>query len=142
MKKNIVNWKLFFQTILFGVQQAHIDEEEIILKSHFLMKQKGCKIITIIIPRHIDRSKDIREISKKFKIECQIINKFEDISKRSEILIINSIGELINYFHNCKSVFMGKSLAKKLIKVSGQNPIEPAKCGCKIYHGPLFKNLK
>ena len=37
---------------------------------------------------------------------------------------------------------MGKSLSKKLIKVGGQNPIEPAKCGCKIYHGPFVSNFK
>ena len=132
---------IFPNYFIWCAASTHPDEEEIILKSHFLVKQKGYKIITIIIPRHINRSKDIREISKKFKIQCQIINKFEDISERSEILIINSIGELINYFHNCKSVFMGKSLAKKLIKVSGQNPIEPAKCGCKIYHGPYISNF-
>ena len=37
---------------------------------------------------------------------------------------------------------MGKSFSKKLIKVGGQNPIEPAKCGCKIYHGPYVSNFK
>ena len=37
---------------------------------------------------------------------------------------------------------MGKSLSKNLIKVGGQNPIEPAKCGCKIYHGPYIPNFK
>ena len=37
---------------------------------------------------------------------------------------------------------MGKSFLKKLIKVGGQNPIEPAKCGCKIYHGPYVSNFK
>jgi len=36
---------------------------------------------------------------------------------------------------------MGKSLLKKLIKDGGQNPIEPAKCGCKIYHGPHVSNF-
>ena len=105
------------------------------------MKQKGCKIITIIIPRHIDRSKDIREISKKFKIECQIINKFEDISKRSEILIINFFSELINYFHKCKSVFMVKSVAKKLIKVSGQNPIEQLSVDAKFTTVHIFQTF-
>ncbi len=37
---------------------------------------------------------------------------------------------------------MGKSLSKKLEKVGGQHPIEPAKCGCKIYHGPHISNFK
>ncbi len=121
---------------------THPQEEEMILKTHNLIKKKGIKIVTIIIPRHINRSKEISDICNVFKVKSQIIDKFEDISKDSEILIINSIGEMINYFHNCESIFMGKSLSKKLIKVGGQNPIEPAKCGCKIYHGPYIYNFK
>ena len=37
---------------------------------------------------------------------------------------------------------MGKSMIKKLQKVGGQNPIEAAKLGCKIYHGPHVYNFK
>ena len=33
-------------------------------------------------------------------------------------------------------------MIKKLEKVSGQNPIEAAKLGCKIYHGPYVYNFK
>ena len=49
---------------------------------------------------------------------------------------------MIHYFHQCDSIFMGKSLSKRVMKVGGQNPIEPAKCGCKIYHGPYVSNFK
>jgi len=49
---------------------------------------------------------------------------------------------MTKYFYNCKCIFMGKSFSKKLIKVGGQNPIEPAKCGCKIYHGPYVSNFR
>ena len=49
---------------------------------------------------------------------------------------------MTKYFYNCKSILMGKSFSKKLIKVGGQNPIEPAKCGCKIYHGPYVSNFR
>ena len=140
-KNNELNF-IFKEHNIWCAASTHPEEEEIILKTHTLIKQKGIKIITIIIPRHIDRSKEINEISSDFNIKSQIVNKFEDISKDSEILIINSIGEMINYFHNCESIFMGKSLSKKLINDGGQNPIEPAKCGCKIYHGPYISNFK
>ena len=33
-------------------------------------------------------------------------------------------------------------MIKKLQKVGGQNPIEAAKLGCKIYHGPHVYNFK
>ena len=142
-KKKCIDLKsIFIKHNIWCAASTHPDEEEVIFKTHILLKQKGIKIITIIIPRHINRSKEINKISSDFNIKSQIINKFEDISKDTEILIVNSIGEMINYFQNCESIFMGKSLSKKLIKVGGQNPIEPAKCGCKIYHGPYISNFK
>jgi 3-deoxy-D-manno-octulosonic-acid transferase len=39
-------------------------------------------------------------------------------------------------------VFVGKSMLKKLENVGGQNPIEPAKLGCKVFHGPYVYNFK
>ena len=41
-----------------------------------------------------------------------------------------------------KHIFIGKSLIEKLKKVGGQNPIEAAKMGCFIYHGPYVYNFK
>ena len=45
-------------------------------------------------------------------------------------------------FKYAKSVFIGKSVIKELDKDGGQNPIEAAKLGCKIYHGPYVYNFK
>ena len=36
---------------------------------------------------------------------------------------------------------MGKSLLKKYKTSGGQNPIEAAKLGCKVYHGPYISNF-
>ena len=133
---------IFKNRFVWCAASTHNGEEEIILKTHTLLKNRGINLLTIIIPRHIIRSKEVYEICNKFNLKSQIINKYNGISEKSEVLIINSIGEMIKYFYNCKSIFMGKSLSKKLSKVGGQNPIEPAKCGCKIYHGPYVSNFK
>ena len=36
---------------------------------------------------------------------------------------------------------MGKSILKKFENEGGQNPIEAARFGCKIYHGPYIYNF-
>ena len=46
-----------------------------------------------------------------------------------------------DYLSLCKSVFIGKSIVKKLKNVGGQNPIDAAKLNCKIYHGPYVYNF-
>ena len=63
------------------------------------------------------------------------------MSKRL-IWSINSYGVLQAYFKHAKSAFIGKSTVKKLKNVGGQNPIDAAKLGCKIYHGPYVYNFK
>ena len=51
-------------------------------------------------------------------------------------------GNLNKYLEASSSVFIGKSTLKKFEKVGGQSPIEAAKLGCKIYHGPYVSNFK
>ena len=59
-----------------------------------------------------------------------------------DIIIVNSFGVLNNFYKYAKSVFIGKSTLEKLKEVGGQNPIDAAKLGCKIYHGPYVYNFK
>ena len=66
----------------------------------------------------------------------------EYINPDNEIIIINSYGVISDYLESCKSVFIGKSMLKKLKHVSGQDPIEAAKLNCKIYHGPYVSNFQ
>ena len=66
----------------------------------------------------------------------------ELIEPGKEIIIVNSYGETSNYLSFCKSVFIGKSMIKRLELVGGQNPIEAAKLGCKIYYGPYVYNFQ
>ena len=56
-------------------------------------------------------------------------------------MLVNSFGLLNEFYNYCHSVFMGKSLLKSLKLVGGQNPIEAARQGCKIYHGPYVYNF-
>jgi len=121
---------------------THEGEEAFCLKTHLQIKQKYNEIITIIFPRHIERVNQIKKLSESLGLKSQILNKGEIFLDNKEIIIVNSFGELQKYFYFAKSVFIGKSLIKKLQNEGGQNPIEAAKLGCKIYHGPYVYNFK
>ena len=124
------------------VASTHDGEENFCLKVHFLLKNKYKKIFTIIAPRHINRVNKIKNLCERLDLKCQILNENDHISGEKEIIILNSFGVLSNYFKYSKSVFIGKSLLKRLKKDSGQNPIDAANYGCKIYHGPYVYNFK
>jgi 3-deoxy-D-manno-octulosonic-acid transferase len=121
---------------------THEGEETIILKTHAEIKKNYNNILTIIIPRHINRVNRIKYLSNKHNLNSQILNDGDLINSNTEILIINSFGVLSKYFNYCKTIFIGKSFIKKLKRVGGQNPIEAAKSGCKIFHGPYIYNFQ
>ena len=121
---------------------THEGEEEIIIRTHINLKKKIKNIKTIIIPRHISRVIDINSLTIKHNLTSQILNDKEDINKKVDIIIINSFGVLEKYYDYCKIVFVGKSMLKILKNVGGQNPIQPAKLGCKILYGPYVYNFK
>lgn len=121
---------------------THPGEEDFCLQTHIKIKKVHRNILTIIIPRHIKRINKILKLSVKYNLKTQIINNENDLIERdAEIVLINSFGITSMFFNYCKFIFIGKSLIKKLRNVGGQNPIEAAKLGCKIFHGPYVYNF-
>ena len=57
-------------------------------------------------------------------------------------MLVDNYGEAIKFYNISKYVFLGKSLVEKLKTNSGQNPIEPARLGCKVFHGPNVSNFR
>ena len=135
-KKKLNNFKTWCAV------STHDGEELIVLKTHLEIKKKYNNVLTIIIPRHIDRSAHIKNLFNKYNLNSQVLNDGDLINSNIEILIINSFGVTSKYLNYCKNIFIGKSFIKKIENVSGQNPIEAATLGCKIFHGPYVYNFK
>ena len=143
-KKNIknLNENILSKNRFWFAASTHNGEELFCLKTHLKLKEKYKDIITIVAPRHIDRVHEIKKLYERYNLNIQVLNKNELILKGKEIIIINSFGVLQDYFKFAKSVFIGKSIIKKLENVGGQNPIDAAKLGCKVYHGQYVYNFK
>jgi len=137
INENFLSKKLFWFSA-----STHEGEENFCFKIHIELRKKFKDLKTIIAPRHIERVNEIKDLSKKFSLNTQILNKNEKILDEKEVILINNFGSLNAYFKYAKYVFMGKSMIKKLENVGGQNPMEAAKLGCKIYHGPYVYNFK
>ena len=120
---------------------THDGEEDFCLKTHLLLRNEFNKLKTLIAPRHINRSEKIKKLCDNYNLNSQILNEDNLINDESEIIIINSFGNLNQFYKYAKSVFVGKSTLKMLKNVGGQNPIDAAKLGCKIYHGPYIYNF-
>jgi|TARA_B110000211_G_C14071025_1_gene549976 3-deoxy-D-manno-octulosonic-acid transferase len=136
------NKKILDSFKVWCAASTHAGEEVVILKAHKEIKKEYNNILTIIVPRHINRVSYIKNLSNKYNLNAQILNDNDTVDANTEILIINSFGVLSKYFNYCENIFIGKSFVKKLKLIGGQNPIEAAKAGCRIFHGPYIYNFK
>ena len=141
VKENL-NEKILIRKKIWLAASTHKSEEIFCLKAHLKIKKEFDNLITIIAPRHIVRANEIQKICNSFNLKSQILNKDDLIREESEIIIINSFGNLDQFFKIAKSVFIGKSINPKLKDQGGQSPIDAATLGCKIYHGPYVYNFK
>ena len=121
---------------------THPNEEIMSAKTHMEVKKTFKNILTIIIPRHIDRVNKIYNELSKFNLNVALYSNSSKISENTDILIVDAYGESLKFYGISKNVFVGKSLAHNLVLNSGQNPIEAASLGCKIFHGPNVSNFK
>jgi len=137
-----VNKSILLKKKFWLAASTHKEEDIFCINTHLKLKKKYKDLITIVAPRHTERAREIKILSEKFKLNSQILNKNEIILKNKEFIIINQFGVLPNYFKYAKSVFIGKSMIKRLENDGGQNPIEAAKLRCKIYHGPYVYNFE
>ena len=136
-----VNKKNLLSKRFWVAASIHKGEDLFCLKAHKKIKEKYEDIVTILIPRHIDRINEINSLSNSLNFETQLLNQDDTILENKEVIVINSFGVLQDYFKYAKSVFIGKSILKKFKDDGGQNPIDAAKLNCKIYHGPYVYNF-
>ena len=120
---------------------THPSEEIFCAETHLKIKKSFDNILTIIIPRHIDRINTINKELSKLNLKIILFSNLDQMGIDTDILLVDTYGEALKFFNISKCVFLGKSLIKNLLKDSGQNPIEPSRLGCKIFHGPNVSNF-
>ncbi len=130
--------KIIFKKKIWCASSTHNNEEKFCGLVHKELSKKYKNLLTIIIPRHIER---VNKIEKDLKNMNLIVHKHESqkkISFNTDIYIVNSYGQTKSFYSVCKNVFLGGSI----INHGGQNPLEAARYGCNIIHGPNISNFK
>jgi 3-deoxy-D-manno-octulosonic-acid transferase len=123
--------------IIFIALSTHDTEEEFCIKAHISLKLKYPNLLTLIIPRHINRISKIEEVVKKLKLNFLTQDSLSSIKDNTDILIINTYGNTQKFLKLSKYTFIGGSI----INHGGQNPIEVAYNNSLIFHGPHIHNF-
>ena len=126
------------QRPVWAAVSTHPDEETAILDAHSILTQRLPNLLTLIAPRHSERGAPIVERARARGLNVARQSQDGAPTQDVQIYVADTLGEVGVVFRSTSVVFMGKSLAAP---GGGQNPIEPAQCGCAVLHGPHVGNF-
>ena len=129
--------KFFLNRKIWCASSTHNNEEIFCGKIHIELKKKYKNLLTIIIPRHVDRVKYIKSDLNELNLTVHSHEDIGKIKRETDIYLVNTYGKTKSFYNHCKNVFLGGSL----ISHGGQNPLEAAQFGCNVLHGPNVFNF-
>jgi 3-deoxy-D-manno-octulosonic-acid transferase len=121
----------------WAAASVHPGEDNAVRDAHMAIAGRLPGMMTILAPRHPERG---AEIAARFRAAgLTVARRTADRAPghKTDIFIMDTIGELGLVFTLAPVVFMGGSL----VPHGGQNPIEPAKHSSAVLHGPHIHNF-
>jgi len=117
---------------------THSNEEIFCAKTHIELKKKIKNLLTILIPRHVHRANEIKSELEALKLSSINHSSNKKNLENIDVYIVDTFGETKKFHKIGCSVFIGGSIVNR----GGQNPLEAARFGAKILHGPNIHNFK
>jgi 3-deoxy-D-manno-octulosonic-acid transferase len=123
---------------LWVASSTHRNEEKFCVLAHLELEKRFKNLITIIIPRHVHRVKEIKKEIENKKLKVVLHSTKPSNLKDVKFYIVDTFGETKKFHKLASSVFLGGSIIRR----GGQNPLEAARLGAKILHGPNIDNFR
>ena len=123
---------------LFLAVSTHPGEENLISDVHHELRLSHPELLTIIVPRHPERSEEIEYLLKEAKmLSVTVRSRNEKITDKTDIYLADTLGELGLFYYLCNISFIGGSL----VNIGGHNPIEAANSNTAIISGNYIHNF-
>ncbi len=127
------------QTVVTAAS-THEGEEEPILKAYLKWRRAHPESKLIIVPRHPERFEKVFELTKKYALkeglDVELYGSKESLE--SDIVVVDRMGELINFYAISDIVILGGAFAP----VGGHNPAEVVPFDCRLVTGKHIFNQK
>ncbi len=116
---------------------THPGEEAVIADAHRRIRATRGDALAIIVPRHPARGAAIADQLRADGSVVRLRSAEEPVTGDADFYVADSMGELGLFYRLADAAFIGGSL----IPHGGQNPLEAARLGCAIVHGPHMTNF-
>lgn len=128
------------QFLLAG--STHADEEVLLAHMLLALRPRFPSLRLLIAPRHVERTDAIAEALLALKLRVarrSLLDPLFNLIDEPDVLLLDSTGELRDWYPLADVVFVGKSLSTEA--TGGQNPAEPIAAGVPAICGPNMENF-
>lgn len=127
--------------VVFLAGSTQSPEELLAIKTFCTLCGEFPALRLILVPRHTERCGSIATMLDDMQVHWQLRSRLnhENIHSSARVLLVDSIGELSNWWGTARIAFVGGSLDGHR---GGQNMIEPAAYGCAVAFGPHTFNFQ
>ena len=121
---------------------THPGEEEMACDALLALKPGFPSLRLVLVPRHHERTGEVEKVLQDRKLSYRLLLPVagrEPTPAPVDVLVVNTTGELMNFYAACDVAYVGKSLAGN---EGGHNIIEPAIFAKPILHGANMQNFR
>jgi len=111
---------------------THGGEESVVLEAHRLIRKTQPDALLFLVPRHKQRFSEVVDWLNSKGVRFARYSKGESATSDTEVLLVDTLGELLNFYAASDVTFVGGSLTK----VGGHNLLEPAALSRPVLTGP------
>ena len=114
---------------------THPGEEEILSRIYLELHQEFPGLFLIVAPRHAERARELEQLLRTLGLTS--VRRSLGAPGPADCLLLDTTGELRDWYGVATVVFIGKSLTAK----GGQNPVEAILAGRPVVFGPHMENF-
>jgi 3-deoxy-D-manno-octulosonic-acid transferase len=124
------------RTVIFG-GSTHNGEEKVLAEVFRALRRDFVDLLLILAPRHTERTAEIRRDLEGIGFHIALRSQSPVPDPFLDCLLIDSTGELLDWYGVATIAFIGKSLLAR----GGQNPAEAILAGKPVLFGPHMENF-
>ncbi|MFL4996000.1 MAG: 3-deoxy-D-manno-octulosonic acid transferase [Microvirga sp.] len=111
---------------------THPGEESAVIAVHRALAKRHPHLLTIIAPRHPHRGPEVAALAGQAGLRAGRRSGGMHPDRATDVYVVDTVGEMGLFYRLSPIVLVGGTL----VPIGGHNPIEPAKLGAAILHGP------
>lgn len=131
------DWERDPAQLVWLAASTHKGEDEVLLQAHRRVLESLPTAKMIIVPRHPERFDEVSSLVENMGLTCHRRSQPESWNPQSQVMVGDSMGELMLAYKLSDIAFVGGSL----VPIGGHNMIEPASLAKPVLSGPYVHNF-